>query len=81
MSQKLKQDISIGENLRLLRRRAQLTQSDVAAKLQVMQLPVSREMLSQMEQGKYNIRISVLLALKEIYKVESMDEFFKDLSL
>lgn len=81
MSQKLKQDISVGENLRLLRRRVQLTQSEVAAKLQVMQLPVSREMLSQMEQGKYNIRISVLLALKEIYKVESMDEFFKDLSL
>lgn len=77
MSTKLKQDISIGENLRELRRKAKLSQEQVAAQLQVIGLPMSREILSQMELGKYSIRISVLLALKEMYKVSSFDEFFK----
>lgn len=79
MSTKLKQDISIGNNLRMLRQRAGLSQEEAAAKLQVMELPVSREIISQMELGKYSIRISVLLGMKEIYKVPSMEEFFKEL--
>ena len=60
MSHKLKQDVSIGGNLKRLRLKAGYTQEEVAAKLQTMGLAVSREMLSQMEQGKYSIRISVL---------------------
>lgn len=78
---KLKQDISIGDNLRRLRKNAGLSQDDVAAKLQILELPVSREVISQMERGKYNIRISILLALKELYKVSSMDDFFDGISL
>lgn len=80
MLQKLKQDKSIGDNLRKLRCCAGLSQEKAAAKLQVMGFPVSREMISQMELGKYNIRISILLAMKEIYKVNSMDDFFRDLT-
>ena len=53
MSHKLKQDVSIGGNLKRLRLKAGYTQEEVAAKLQTMGLAVSREMLSQMEQGKY----------------------------
>jgi transcriptional regulator with XRE-family HTH domain len=79
LSTKLKQDISIGHNLRMLRQKAGLSQEEAAAKLQVMELPVSREIISQMELGKYSIRISVLLGMKEIYKVPSMEEFFKEL--
>lgn len=79
LSIKLKQDISIGDNLRRLRKKAGLSQEEVAAKLQVMELPASREIISQMELGKYSIRISILLAMKTIYKVESMDEFFESL--
>ena len=30
-----------------------------------------------MEQGKYSIRLSVLKALKEIYKAGSYDDFFQ----
>ncbi len=45
---KIRQDLSIGENLRRFRDRAGLTQEQVAAQLQVMGLAVSREMLSQM---------------------------------
>ena len=78
MSTKLKQDISIGANLRKLRKRAGLSQEQASAQLQLRGLSVSREMLSQMELGKYSIRIGVLLALKEIYHAEIQD-FFIDL--
>ncbi|WP_289291472.1 helix-turn-helix domain-containing protein [Sporofaciens musculi] len=78
---KLKQDISIGDNLRTLRKKAGLSQEEVAVKLQVLEQSISREIISQMECGKYSIRISVLLAMKEIYKVKSMDDFFDGLSL
>ena len=73
-----KQDISIGGNLRRLRNRAGLSQEQAAAKLQLQGLPVSREILSQMERGLYSIRISVFLALKELYGAEFPD-FFENL--
>ena len=79
MSDKIKQDISIGDNLRKLRKNAGLSQSEAAAALQLMGLPVSREILSQMERGRYNIRVSELCALKEIYGVISFDDFFEGL--
>ena len=81
MIMKIKQDISIGDNLRTLRKKAGLSQEEVAVKLQVLEQSISREIISQMECGKYSIRISVLLAMKEIYKVKSMDDFFDGLSL
>ena len=76
MSEKIKQDISIGKNLHRLRKQAGLSQEQV--KLQVMGLPVSREIISQMELGRYSIRVSVLIALKQIYGV-SYEEFFQGL--
>lgn len=78
MEGKLKQDLSIGDNLKKLRKRAGLSQDRVATILQLYGLNVSREMLSQMELGRYSIRISVLLALKEIYTA-TFDEFFQGL--
>lgn len=78
MSAKLKQDISIGNNLKELRKETGLSQEQVSIQLQLRGLPVSREILSQMELGKYSIRISVLLALKEIYRAE-IGDFFQDL--
>ncbi|MFR3706617.1 MAG: helix-turn-helix domain-containing protein [Acutalibacter sp.] len=79
ISQKLKQDLSIGPNLKSLRKAVKLTQEQVAAQLQLRGLDVSREMYCQMEQGRYSVRISVLKALKDIYKAPSYDEFFKGL--
>ena len=79
MSEKLKQDISIGHNLKSLRKRANLSQEAVAAKLELQGFSISQKIISQMELGHYSIRISVLLALKQIYNVASFDEFFKDL--
>ena len=79
MSTKIKQDISIGYNLSRLRKSAELSQEEVAATLELQGHSISREIISQMELGKYSIRVSVLKALKIIYNVESYDEFFKDL--
>ena len=79
MSKKIKQDISIGNNLHNLRIRAGVSQEQVSAQLQLRGLNVSREIISQMELGKYSIRVSVLLALKEIYQAE-FNEFFDNLA-
>ena len=80
MSERIKQDLSIGDNLRRLRKRAKLSQEEVAAKLQLLGISVSREMISQMELGRYNIRVTVLLALKDIYNA-NMEDFFEGLSI
>lgn len=80
MSERIKQDISIGSNLKRLRKQSGLSQEQVAAKLQLIGISVSREMLSQMELGRYNIRVTVLLALKQIYNA-SFDDFFNGISL
>ena len=80
MEEKLKQDISFGDNLRRLRKKAGFSQEGLAACLQLMDLPVSREIISQMELGRYSVRVSVLLALKELYQV-SFDDFFAGLTL
>ena len=66
--------------MRRLRNEAGFSQENLAARLQILGLPISREIISQMELGRYSIRVSVLLALKELYDV-SFDEFFRGLSL
>lgn len=72
MSQKLKQvdDISLGNNLRNLRKAMNLTQEQVVAQLQLRNLPTSRSIYSQIESGTYNIRISELIALAEIFHTD-----------
>ena len=56
MAKKLKQDINIGTNLNKYRKPTELSQEKVAAKLQLQGLDVTREMISQIEQGRYNVR-------------------------
>lgn len=72
MTQKIKQfkGVSIGENLRKLRLQANMTQEQVVAQLQLRSLPTSRSAYSQMESGSYNIRISELIALAEIFQTD-----------
>ncbi|BDF33149.1 hypothetical protein CE91St62_12140 [Lachnospiraceae bacterium] len=72
MPQKLKQvqDISIGDNLRKLRNNADLTQEQVVAQLQLRNFSISRSIYSQIESGTYNIRISELIALAEIFHTD-----------
>ena len=63
MDQKLKQDISIGTRIRELRIERHMTQEQVATKLQLLNLDITRSVYSQIENGTYNIRISILAGL------------------
>lgn len=78
MSQKLKQDIQIGSTIRKLRKEAGLTQEQVVARLQLKGLETSRSSYSQIECGTYNIRISELVTLAELFKVD-FNAFFQNL--
>lgn len=80
MSQKIRQDISIGNNIRSLRRQAHLTQEQVVAQLQLKGLETSRSSYSQIECGTYNIRVSELAALAELFQVD-FNAFFQDIHL
>ena len=78
MAKKLKQDISIGVNLKKHRNASKLSQEEVAAKLQLQGLDIHQKIISEMELGRYSIRVSVLLALSELYATPVAD-FFADL--
>ena len=79
MDQKLKQDIKIGPNIRKYRLQSKLTQDQVTAKMQLMGLNISRSIYSQIEGGTYNIRVSELAAMKEIFNI-NYDSFFEGIS-
>jgi len=81
MSNGLKQDISIGHNLKVLRKQANLSQREASAQLEILGVPMTEDILAKIEQGRYSVRISVLLALKQIYGVKSFDVFFDGLHL
>ena len=72
---KLKQDISIGQNLARLRVNAGYTQESLATEMQLYGCLTTRNTYAQMEGGTYNIRISELLVLQEIYGCSFVDFF------
>lgn len=80
MAQKIKQDIHIGNNIRRLRKQAHLTQEQVTAHLQLQGIEISRSSYSQIECGTYNIRVSELIAMAELFQVD-YNAFFENLSL
>ena len=79
-TQKIKQDISIGNNIRNLRKKSQLTQEDVVTRLQLQGIDISRSIYSQIECGTYNIRASELIALAKLFNVE-IGTFFDNIDL
>ena len=78
MTQKIKQDINIGKNIRKYRKALELTQEQVVAHLQLDGIDMSRSIYSQIEGGTYSVRISELLALAKLFKVD-INSFFYDL--
>lgn len=75
MDQKIKQDMCIGANLRTLRLKAGLTQEQVAIKMQLFGLNMSRDFYAHIENGTYNIRVSELIAFRAVFDC-SYDDFF-----
>ncbi len=80
MSQKIRLTPSFGNNLRKIRKAHGYTQEEIVAKLQLKNLDISRSAYAQIECGTYNIRISELIALKEIYNIP-FDDFFDGISI
>lgn len=77
---KLIQDLSIGKNIKQLRKERKLTQNELCAKMQLFGSNIGITTLAKIENGYRNIRISDLIILQEIFNV-SYDEFFKNLTL
>ena len=78
MEQKLRRDCNMGENLKKLRKKNQLSQEKLCAKLQLNSCYISRSTYQKYESGILNIPIQVLIQLKKIYKC-TYDDFFANL--
>ena len=70
MNQYLINDFTISKNIVKLRKSSGMTQNYVAIQLQVMGLNISRSRLSMIELNRLNIPVSMLIALKLIFKCE-----------
>lgn len=80
MEQKIKQDIQIGRTIRKLRIERKMTQNEIVAKLQLMNISITRSIFSQIENGTYSIRISVLAGLTKILEVD-YNTLFRDINI
>ena len=78
MDQKLRRDLNIGHNLRLLREQNNFSQEKLCAELQRRGCDIGRTTYEKYELGELNIRISVLVELKKIYNC-SYEDFFSGL--
>ncbi len=68
----------MGDNLRKLRLAFGISQEKLCAELQRRGCDIGRSTYEKYESGELNIRISVLIQLKEIYRC-SYDDFFAGL--
>ncbi|MCI9273158.1 MAG: helix-turn-helix transcriptional regulator [Clostridiales bacterium] len=75
---KLLQDISIGNNLKALRKAKGLTQNQICAQMAQLGRPMLQSTYAQIESGSRNIFISDLIALKRVFHAEYND-FFQNL--
>lgn len=80
MEQKLRRDRCIGDNLRTLRNKHDISQEKLCAELQRRGCDISRTCYAKYEAGELNVRISVLIELKKIYNCE-FDDFFVGLDI
>jgi len=79
MSQKIRHDNILGENIRNQRLKNELTQDQVIAQLQLKGINISRSIYSQIETGIYNIKVNELVALKDIFHC-TFDDFFLNIT-
>lgn len=80
MEQKIRRDRNMGDNLRRLRNDASLSQEKLCAELQRRGCDIGRTTYAKYEAGELNIRASVIIELRKIYKC-SYDEFFLGLDI
>lgn len=68
-------DISIGRNIRKIRKNHKLSQNDVIIQLELRGRSLSRSHYANIESGSRNIYVSDLILLKDIFQVP-YEEFF-----
>ena len=78
MEQKIRRDRNMGDNLKRLRANAGLSQEKLCAELQRRGCDIGRSTYEKYENGELNIRVSVIIELRKIYRC-SYDEFFAGL--
>lgn len=78
MEQKIRRDRNMGDNLRRLRLDAKLSQEKLCAELQRRGCDIGRTTYAKYEAGELNIRASVIIELRKIYRC-TYDEFFAGL--
>lgn len=76
--QKIRPDMDIGQNIQALRRKNGLTQDAVIAKLNLMEIEISKSTYAKIETNRMNIKVSELVALKKLFGCE-YNEFFNGL--
>lgn len=70
------QNADLYTNLKRLRQSSGLSQYELVAQMQLLGSIMSRSTYAKIEQGSRNIKLTDLVALKNIYDVEYL-EFFK----
>lgn len=76
--QKIRPDMNIGHNIKRLRKRAGLTQDQAIARLQLAGIEISKSTYAKIETNRMNIKVSELVAMKNIFKAD-ISEFFEGL--
>lgn len=68
---KIKNDANntIGKNIRAARQRAQIGQTDLVSRLQLLDVKMTRETLVKIERGVQHIQLEQLKAIKEVLGV------------
>ena len=72
---KLRPDMDLGGNLRKLRKSRGYTQEQMVAKMQLLGCDITRSVYSRYEINRLNIRVSELIAMKQILQCEYNDFF------
>ena len=79
MTQKIRQDIIIGRNIRKFRRAMDLTQDELCDLMSLRGCELSRSCLSHIEHGDMNIKVSELFAICDIFGID-FNTLFSDLT-
>ena len=75
MIQKIRQDVSIGDNMKELRNKSGLSQESLCALLRDQGCNLIRSTLEKYELGELNVKVTVLAVLRTIYGCR-WDDFF-----
>lgn len=76
--QKLRPDLDIGGRIGALRKAAGLTQDQTLARMQLMGLELSKSSYAKIETNRMNLKVSELVALREIFQTD-YNAFFNGL--